>query len=90
MQGDLLASASADKSVRLWDANTGSVVRVLDGHGQVPERPLLSDFWTGCTSLHSLASATLLLPTALQLQLSMAGMRQLPIHDAPTGSPLET
>ena len=31
--GKKLASGSADKTVRLWDAETGACVRTLEGHG---------------------------------------------------------
>lgn len=34
--GSLLASASADKTVRLWNTQTGEAVRTLEGHEQVP------------------------------------------------------
>ena len=30
--GSLLATASADKSVRIWDAHTGDLIEVLEGH----------------------------------------------------------
>lgn len=33
--GKLLASASADKTIRLWNAHTGAAEMVLDGHEQV-------------------------------------------------------
>jgi WD40 repeat protein len=32
--GALLASGSADKTVRLWDPETGEQLRVLEGHTQ--------------------------------------------------------
>ncbi len=33
-QGGMLASGSADKTVKLWDARTGELLRTLDGHTQ--------------------------------------------------------
>jgi small GTP-binding protein len=32
--GKFLASASADSTVRIWDANTGGLIKVLEGHTQ--------------------------------------------------------
>ena len=32
--GRLLASGSRDRTVRLWDAETGACVRTLEGHGE--------------------------------------------------------
>jgi WD40 repeat protein len=31
--GRLIATASSDTTVRLWDASTGKCVRILEGHG---------------------------------------------------------
>ena len=33
--GALLASGAADKTVRIWNADTGDLIRVLEGHTQV-------------------------------------------------------
>jgi len=29
----MLASESEDKTIRLWDTNTGDLLRILEGHG---------------------------------------------------------
>src|SRR5262249_46302089 len=46
--GKLLASGGADKKIRLFDANTGQLVRELAGHQgstfRLPEKPTLTDF----------------------------------------------
>jgi WD40 repeat protein len=34
-KGNLLASASADKTIRLWDARSEKVVRTLEGHSDI-------------------------------------------------------
>lgn len=39
--GALLASASADNSVRVWDAAGGFCTHVFTGHGCAPRRPCL-------------------------------------------------
>ena len=31
--GRMMASGSSDRTVRLWDAETGALVRTLEGHG---------------------------------------------------------
>ena len=36
--GALLASGAADKTVRIWNADTGDLIRVLEGHTQVRHR----------------------------------------------------
>ncbi len=33
VQGDRLASTSADHTIRLWNSHTGECLRVLEGHG---------------------------------------------------------
>ena len=42
-KGDLLASSGEDRTIKLWDAGTGKVVRTLEGHGDIvprwPSRP---------------------------------------------------
>ena len=32
LAGDLLASASGDRSIRIWNAETGNLVRVFENH----------------------------------------------------------
>jgi len=39
--GTRIASAGLDKTVRIWNANTGSEIRTLRGHG---DSPLMADF----------------------------------------------
>ena len=34
-KGSLLASASADKTAKLWDAQTGRLLHTLEGHAKV-------------------------------------------------------
>ena len=36
--GALLASGAADKTVRIWNADTGDLIRVLEGHTQACEQ----------------------------------------------------
>ena len=43
--GALLASASADKTVRIWAPATGELIRVLEGHTQVCEVRTLTKTW---------------------------------------------
>ena len=43
--GQLLATAAGDDTVRLWDPATGECLRTLTGHGPDETSILTSGFW---------------------------------------------
>lgn len=43
--GRFLASASADKTAKIWDSNTWECLRTLEGHTKVIPACLLNELW---------------------------------------------
>ena len=60
-----LASASADATLKIWDVQSGQLLRTCEGHIKVRRRPLLSTQTATCSdesigpSLHEVLYATL-------------------------------
>lgn len=56
--GAMLASASADKTVMLWDGASGELLRTLEGHLSVSGQDHMSSQFPSCRTLSSRCWAT--------------------------------